>query len=96
MARSKRCRRIADLPGATLFKPAGVPARSLVEIVLTVDEFEALRLADYEGLYREQAAQRMGISRPTFGPIVKAARPVAVTSSAWLNRRRRARTGGRQ
>ena len=50
MARPKRCRRIADLPGHTLFKPAGVPARSLVEIVLTVDEFEALRLADHEGL----------------------------------------------
>ena len=50
MARPERCRRIADLPGHTLFKPTGVPARSLVEIVLTVDEFEALRLADHEGL----------------------------------------------
>ena len=74
MARPKRCRRIADLPGATVFEPAGVPARSLVEIVLTVDEFEALRLADYEGLYQKQAAERMGISRPTFGRIVEAAR----------------------
>lgn len=74
MARPKRCRRIADLPGVTVFEPAGVPARSLVEIVLTVDEFEALRLADYEGLYQKQAAERMGISRPTFGRIVEAAR----------------------
>ena len=70
----KRRPRIADLPGATVFEPAGVPARSLVEIVLTVDEFEALRLADYEGLYQKQAAERMGISRPTFGRIVEAAR----------------------
>ena len=52
MARPKRCRRIADLPGHTLFKPAGVPARSLVEIVLTVDEFEALRLGRPRGPLR--------------------------------------------
>lgn len=38
------------------------------------DEFEALRLADYEGLYQEQAAERMGVSRQTFGRIVEAAR----------------------
>jgi uncharacterized protein len=43
-------------------------------VVLTVDEFEALRLADYEGLYQEQAAQRMGVSRQTFGRIVESAR----------------------
>ena len=42
--------------------------------VLAVDEFEALRLADYEGLYQEQAAERMRISRQTFGRIVEAAR----------------------
>ncbi len=74
MPRPKRCRRVGLLPGSTLFKPAGVPARELDEVVLEVDEFEALRLADYEGLYQEQAAERMGISRQTFGRIVEAAR----------------------
>jgi uncharacterized protein len=40
---------------------------------MTLDEFEALRLADLEGLYQEQAAARMGVSRATFGRIVEAA-----------------------
>jgi predicted DNA-binding protein (UPF0251 family) len=43
------------------------------EIVLTLDEFEAIRLADLEGLYQEQAAERMIVSRPTFGRILAAA-----------------------
>jgi predicted DNA-binding protein (UPF0251 family) len=43
------------------------------EIVLTLDEFEAIRLADLEGLYQEQAAERMSVSRPTFGRILVAA-----------------------
>jgi predicted DNA-binding protein (UPF0251 family) len=46
-----------------------------VEVVaITLDEFEALRLADLEGLYQEQAAAQMGVSRPTFSRIVDAAR----------------------
>jgi predicted DNA-binding protein (UPF0251 family) len=43
-------------------------------IELTVDEFEAIRLADCERLYQEQAAERMNVSRPTFGRILDAAR----------------------
>jgi predicted DNA-binding protein (UPF0251 family)/predicted Fe-Mo cluster-binding NifX family protein len=56
------------------FKPAGVPARELEEVVLTLDGAEAVCLADLEGLYQEAAAQRMGVSRQTFGRIVEAAR----------------------
>lgn len=74
MARPKHCRRIEALPNCTLFKPAGIPSRSLTEIVLTVDEFEALRLADHQGLYQEQAAGEMKVSRQTFGRIVESAR----------------------
>lgn len=47
---------------------------SLEEVVLHIDEFEALRLADAEGLYHEEAAERMSISRQTFGRIVGEAR----------------------
>jgi len=57
-----------------VFKPAGVPASTLEEVVLSLDEFEALRLADLEGLYQEQAAERMQVSRQTFGRTVEAAR----------------------
>jgi len=67
-------RRISCWPEATYFKPAGVPLRVLDEITLTLDELEALRLADLNGMYQEQAAQRMKISRPTFARIAEAAR----------------------
>jgi len=46
----------------------------LEEIVLAVDEFEAIRLADLEGLYQEQVAERMGVSRQTIGRILEIAR----------------------
>lgn len=74
MARPHNCRRVAVEPGVTYFKPRGVPLRSLAEVVLGLDEMEALRLADLEGLYHEEAATRMGISRPTFGRIAESAR----------------------
>lgn len=46
----------------------------LEEIRLEADEMESLRLADYEGLYHEQASKKMGVSRPTFGRILESAR----------------------
>lgn len=74
MPRPSLCRRIAQHPDATYFKPPGIPLTELEEVVLTVDELEALRLADKEGMYQEHAAERMNISRPTFGRIVETAR----------------------
>jgi predicted DNA-binding protein (UPF0251 family) len=74
MPRPRCCRRIAGLPACTMFKPAGCPLSSLEEVVLSIDEYEAIRLADHEGLYQEQAAERMGVSRQTFGRIVAEAR----------------------
>jgi predicted DNA-binding protein (UPF0251 family) len=47
---------------------------ALEEVVLHIDEFEAVRLADAEELYHEEAAARMNISRQTFGRIVGEAR----------------------
>ncbi|HRY43726.1 MAG TPA: DUF134 domain-containing protein [Thermoanaerobaculia bacterium] len=67
-------RRIAGAPPAAVFKPAGIPGRLLEEIVLGLDGLEAIRLADLEGLYQEEAAARMGVSRATFGRIVAEAR----------------------
>lgn len=67
-------RRIAGAPPAGVFKPAGVPGRLLEEVVLGLDGLEAIRLADLEGLYQEEAAARMGVSRATFGRIVAEAR----------------------
>lgn len=73
MSRPQCCRRVAGTPIVSVFHPAGIPSPELVEIVLTLDEFEAIRLADLEGLYQEQAAERMSVSRPTFGRILAAA-----------------------
>jgi predicted DNA-binding protein (UPF0251 family) len=61
------------MPGVTYFKPAGIPLRVLEEVVVTLDEVEALRLADLEGLYQEEAAERMKISRPTFSRLIESA-----------------------
>ena len=74
MPRPQCPRRIQGRPGALLFKPAGIPTHLLEEVVLTLDEFESLRLADLEGLYQEAAAERMGVSRATFGRIIESAR----------------------
>jgi predicted DNA-binding protein (UPF0251 family) len=46
----------------------------LEQVPLTLDGLEALRLADLEGLYQEEAAKRMGISRATFARVLAAAR----------------------
>jgi predicted DNA-binding protein (UPF0251 family) len=60
-------------PGADYFKPRGIPLSDLQEIGLTLDEFEAIRLADLEGLYQEDASQKMKVSRQTFGNILVSA-----------------------
>ena len=67
-------RLVAGRPAAAIFKPIGIPMRDLEEVVMTLDEFEAIRLADLEGLYQEQAADQMEISRPTFSRIADSAR----------------------
>jgi uncharacterized protein len=46
----------------------------LEEAILGADELEAIRFADYEGLYHEEAAAKMGVSRTTFGRILNNAR----------------------
>lgn len=59
-----RCpRRIETVPVVTYFKPRGVPLQELDLVLLSLEELEAVRLVDLEGLEQEGAAQRMGISR---------------------------------
>lgn len=67
-------RRIAGKPAAAVFKPAGVPISDLDEVLMTLDEFEALRLGDLDRLYQEQAAEQMNVSRTTFSRIIESAR----------------------
>jgi predicted DNA-binding protein (UPF0251 family) len=55
------------------FKPAGIAHSGLKEIILTLDELEAMRLADLGGMYQEHAAKEMNVSRQTFGNILTSA-----------------------
>jgi len=73
VARPRNCRRVGSVPESNYFKPRGIPLSTLEEVILNVDEFEAIRLADLEGLYQEQAAEKMKVSRPTFGRIIDSA-----------------------
>ena len=74
MARPRKYRRINCNPAAYYFKPRGVPIHSLEEITIDHDELEALRLADILKKSQEEAAEKMKISRATFGRIVSKAR----------------------
>jgi predicted DNA-binding protein (UPF0251 family)/predicted Fe-Mo cluster-binding NifX family protein len=71
---------VDTVPGVRLFKPQGIPARQLEEIYLPFEGYESLRLADMEGLRQDEAAERMKVSRQTFGRILSEARK-AVTEA---------------
>jgi len=74
VARPAKPRFVTEEPCVDFFKPRGIPLRELEEERLSVEELEALRLADIEGLYQEDAAERMEVSRPTFQRVLKSAR----------------------
>jgi predicted DNA-binding protein (UPF0251 family) len=74
MVRPQKDRRVAYNPEISYFKPRGIPMMRLEEIRLTVDEREAIRLSDLLGMSHEEAGQRMGVSRATFGRIIQRAR----------------------
>ena len=74
MPRPQTTRQIRKGLKERAFKPQGVPMTELEQVDLTLDGLEALRLADLEGLYQEEAAERMGVSRATFARVLTAAR----------------------
>jgi predicted DNA-binding protein (UPF0251 family) len=71
MARPQKDRLVNIDPRINYFKPRGVPMIELEQVQLTVDELEALRLADLMGMSHEEAGKQMGVSRATFGRIVE-------------------------
>ena len=74
MPRPTKWRRVALIPEVNYFKPAGIPLRVLEEVRLSIEEAEAIRLKDLEGLEQEQCAEKMSISRPTFQRVLGSAR----------------------
>jgi predicted DNA-binding protein (UPF0251 family) len=84
LPRPRKPRFVSGFPAMTAFVPQGLPATG--EVSLTVEELEAIRLSDFEGLDQEAAAGMMGVSRHTFGRVLAGARAVVaealVTSKA--------------
>lgn len=74
MARPKQNRQISAAPKVSYFKPRGIPLVGLEEVRLSVEELEALRLADLEGRPCCEACGLMGVSRHTFGRVLNSAR----------------------
>lgn len=74
MPRPTKYRMVEELPKEEYFVPANVPKCSLDEIVLKVEELEAMRLKDVEELHQEACAERMNVSRQTFQNIIDSAR----------------------
>jgi predicted DNA-binding protein (UPF0251 family) len=73
MPRPRKMRMIRFDPGTYYFKPKGVPLRNLKEIILFPDEVEALKLYNLDALEQKEAAERMGISQPTFARTLQSA-----------------------
>jgi uncharacterized protein len=73
MPRPVQPRQISERPRIRGFKPMGIPMPELEVLSMNLDELEAIRLADQEGLYHEEAAGHMGVSRVTFGRILEKA-----------------------
>jgi len=67
-------RRVMGRPNSFYFKPSGIPAVHLEKIQLSLDEFEALRLIDYDNVSQDQACKKMEISQPTLSRILTSAR----------------------
>ena len=74
MPRPKKPRFVSAYPTIAAFVPAGVNANG--EVLLTIEELEALRLSDFEHLDQETAANMMAVSRHTFGRILANARSI--------------------
>ena len=92
--RRKKVRYIQKMPKTSQFSPRGNPGRP-DEAQLNIDHYEAIKLADYQGYNQSEGAKAMGISRPTFGRILREARKIladAITNSKII----RIRTGDTQ
>jgi predicted DNA-binding protein (UPF0251 family) len=74
MPRTEKDRIVHTPPLFSEFKPIGVPVHELLNVILTLDEFEAFRLADYIGLSHAEGAEEMGVSRSTFTRLIEKSR----------------------
>ncbi len=74
MPRPQHDRKISNPPLMQGFKPFGIPDSQLHSVTLQLDEYETIRLLDYEGMTQEEAAKKINVSRPTLTRIYEKAR----------------------
>jgi len=74
MPRRKRRRRIVAPPGFKGYRPYGHMQGRMDHVELLFEEYEAIKLADYDGMNHQEASALMGVSRPTFARIYESAR----------------------
>jgi uncharacterized protein len=74
MPRPRLRRKIRGRPSSHYFKPVGIPLVHLEETSLSLEEFEAIRLIDFQEIPQEQAAEKMQISQPTLSRMLKSGR----------------------
>lgn len=88
MARPTKCRRVEFFPDNNYFIPVGKSKCEIEEIILKVEELEAMRLKDIEELSQEKCAEKMQVSRQTFQNIIDSARKkiaIALTEGKAIN-----------
>lgn len=78
MPRQQKQRRCRRLEKGRFLKPSGIPACELETVELNIDEFEALRLCDYDGLSQIEAAESMEVSRGTVQRLLNSGRKKVV------------------
>ena len=74
MSRPRKKRYCRRYEGDRVYKPRGIPLRGMRTSVISLDQFEAMRLCDLENLDQEQAGRQMGISRGTIQRLLYEAR----------------------
>ncbi|MCF6464357.1 DUF134 domain-containing protein [Clostridium sp. Cult2] len=88
MARPIKCRKIEFFPDTTYFMPSGKENQEIEEVRLKLEELEAIRLKDMEGLTQQECADIMEVSRQTFQNIIDSARKkiaIALTQGLAIN-----------
>ncbi len=80
--RPRKCRFIRESPSVRFFKPRAIPLCDLDVVTLKDEEWEAIRLIDYDGLDQLTAAQHMKVSRPTFSRVLARGRAAVAKALA--------------
>ncbi len=83
MVRPRLCRNVKFNPQVNYFKPQGIPVRCLEVVQMSLEEMEALRLKNLEGLEQTEAAKKMNTSQSTFARILASANQK--TADALIN-----------